>query len=169
MAENQISTIFNVSYDVPRVLLSAPGRQNRAGNGLLRITPGMTEPVEFVFGNHDGVALNLVPFQIKLVFWRNENITDDIAAMGQTEIILTKLAEVGDPYAAKALVLLTDTDTLKLGLNGARSLRWGVFMIARDGSVYACNVSSNGGRYGTVQLDTTSGIPTAEMIRSGSD
>jgi hypothetical protein len=166
---NTISTTFNVSYDVPRVLLSAPGRQNRAGNGLLRITPGVTEPFEFIFGNHDGVKLNLMPFTIKLVFWRNENITDDIATLGQTEVILTKQAEVDDPYSARALVVLADWETLLLGQRGARSLRWAVYMCARDGSVYPCTVSSGGARYGTVQLDLTSGLPTAEMIRGPAD
>lgn len=166
MAENQISTVYNISYDVPRVLLSSPGRQNRASDGIFRITPGMTEPFEFVFGNQDGMAINLVPFTIKLVFWRYIEITDNLAGMGNSEIILSKTAEVGDPYSARATIVLLDTETAKLGLNGARQLRWGVFMVGSDNTVYPCNVSSSGGRWGTVNLDLTSGTPTAEIIRS---
>jgi hypothetical protein len=166
MADNQISTVYNLSYDVPRVLLSSPGRQNRASDGQLRITPGMTEPFEFVFGNQDGMAINLVPFTIKMVFWKTNTITEGLAGLGQTEIILAKTAEVGDPYSARAMIVLLDTETVKLGLQGARQLRWGVFMIGTDQTVYPCNVSSSGGRYGTVSLDLTSGTPTAEIIRS---
>jgi len=167
MAENQISTVYNVNYDIPRVLLSSPGRQNRAGNGLLRITPGVTEPIEFVFGNQDGMAISLVPFTIRLVFWRNLNVEDNVATMGQTEVILTKDAEVSDPYEARAVVVLTDLETSQLGLRGARQLRWAVYMIGADSTVYPANVSNSGSRWGTVQLDLTSGMPTAEMIRSG--
>ena len=166
MAENQISTIYNVSYDVPRVLLSSPGRQNRASDGQLRITPGMTEPFEFVFGNQDGMAINLVPFTIKMIFWRNTEITDNLAGTGLSEVILSKTAEIADPYSARATIVILDTETMKLGLQGSRQLRWGVFMIGRDNTVYPCNVSSSGGRWGTVSLDLTSGTPSAEIIRS---
>lgn len=164
--DNRISTTFNVSYDVPRIQLGMPGRQNRAGNGTMRITPGATEPVEFIFGNQDGVALNLVPFQIKLVFWRNNNLDSDLSEIGHTNIVLSKTASIDDPYSGRVLVLLTDTDTMALGQNGARSLRWGVFMVATDGSVFPVSVTSSGARFGTVHLDLNSGIPSAELIRS---
>lgn len=162
----QISTSFNLSYDIPRILISAPGRQNRSGDGRLRITPGMTEPVEFVFGNHDGVKLNLVPFQIKLVFWRSTVIDSNLSGIGQSDVILAKVVPIDDPYSGKAMVILTGQDTQILGHSGSRSLSWGVFLINANRDVFPCVVSSSGARSGQVLLDLTSGTPLGEIIAS---
>ena len=162
---NSISSSYNISYDIPRFLISSPGRQNRAGNGQMRITPGMTEPMDFVFGNQDGVALNLVPFTLKLVFWRNNNVDKELAGIGNTEIILSKEVPVVDPYLGKATVVLSGDDTFRLGQSGARSCRWGVFMLNQNGDVFACSVTESGGRHGQANIDITSGLPHPELIR----
>ncbi len=158
--------IYNVEYNIPRVNLSLPGRQNRTNETELRFTPGMTETVEFVFGNQDGVAINLLPFQLKWVFWRMNTMDIDTLDVAQSEIILAKPIEVPDPYIGKVFGILESEETLKLGQEGIRQVRWSIFMINKEGQVFPTQVSSKGNRYATALLDINSGIPIAEIIKS---
>ena len=96
--------IYNVEYDIPRVNLSLPGRQNRSGDGILRITPGMDEAFEFIFGNQDGVPLNLVPFKVKIVFWVKQDMDIDEMVPGQTKIVFGK--ELQEKYTILYYVTL---------------------------------------------------------------
>ena len=158
--------IYNVEYNIPRVNISLPGRQNRTNETELRFTPGMTEPVEFVFGNQDGVAINLLPFQLKWVFWKMNTMDIDELDVAQSEIILSKRLDVTDPYSGKVFGILESNETLKLGQEGIRQVRWSVFMINEQGQVFPAQVSSKGERYATALLDVNSGIPIAEIIKS---
>jgi hypothetical protein len=158
--------IYNVEYNIPRVNLSLPGRQNRTNETELRFTPGMTETVEFVFGNQDGVAINLLPFELKWVFWRMNTMDIDTLDMAQSEIILAKPIAVPDPYSGKVIGILESEETLKLGQEGIRQVRWSIFMINKEGQVFPAQVSSKGNRYATALLDINSGIPIAEIIKS---
>ncbi len=158
--------IYNVEYNIPRVNLSLPGRQNRTNETDLRFTPGMTEVVEFVFGNQDGVAINLLPFKLKWVFWRMNTMDIDTLDVAQSEIILAKPIEVPDPYSGKVIGILESDETLKLGQEGIRQVRWSMFMINEAGQVFPAQVSSKGNRYATAILDINSGIPIAEIIKS---
>jgi len=158
--------IYNVEYNIPRVNISLPGRQNRTNDSELRFTPGMTEVVEFVFGNHDGVPVNLLPFKLKWVFWKMNTMDIDTLDVSQSEIILSKKIDVIDPYAGKVVAILEDDETLKLGQEGIRGVRWSVFMINEEGQVFPAQVNRNGDRWATAVLDVDSGIPIAEIIRS---
>jgi hypothetical protein len=159
-------TQYQVTYNIPRVQVQMPGKQNRLTDTVLRITPGMTEPFEFLFGNQDGVPLSLRGFSVKLIFWLKTALDDNATRMGQSEIVLAKKFDIPDPYARRAEVVLTDEDTLKLGLARSIGLRWSLFLINEEGDVFPLQVTRRGGRYGNVQLDLDSGIPPAELVRS---
>lgn len=156
--------IYNVSYEIPLVRVGVPGRQNRASDGVLRITPGMTEIMEFWFGNHDGMPITLVPFKVKLVFWKNISTESQARVIGggTTDIVFAKEAEVLEPYEGKTLVMLSQTDTTQIGSRGGPNLCWSLFMINSSNEVFPALCSSNGSRFGSVILDQ--GIPTAEMV-----
>ena len=158
--------IYNVSYDIPIIKVGMPGRQNRASDGVMRITPGMTECIEFWMGNHDGVPLTLVPFTIKLVFWKSTSTESDAQVLGfdNKDIVFATQAEVLDPYAGKTLVILQSSDTMQIAQRGATNLRWSLFMINSENQVFPAMCSSNGSRYGSVLLEQS--LPSAEMILS---
>lgn len=163
-------SIYNVEYNIPRVNLSLPGRQNRSGDGILKITAGMDEPIEFIFGNQDGVPINLLPFtsegKVKLVFWTMETQEELGQTPGQQKIIFSKELDVSQPHSGRIVCLLTADDTLRLSQEQTSAVRWGLFMINEDGNVFAAEVNRNRKRYGTVHMDFDSGIPVAEIIRS---
>lgn len=158
--------IYNVEYDIPRVNLSLPGRQNRSGDGIIRITPGMDEAFEFVFGNQDGVPINLVPFKVKIVFWVKQDMDIDEMVPGQTKIVLGREINVAEPYTGRVFGLLTADDTTRIASEQTSLVRWSMFMINEAGNVFPAEVNRNGSREGTVRMDFASGIPTAEMIKS---
>lgn len=157
---------FNVEYNIPRVNISLPGRQNRTNETNLRFTPGMTEPIIFRFGNQDGVPINLLPFQLKFVAWKMNTMDIDTLDVAQSEIILSKVVDVKDPYSGEAVLVLESNETLKLGQEGIRQVRWSLFMINEQGQVFPAQVNSKGDRYATALLDVNSGIPIAEIIKS---
>jgi hypothetical protein len=159
-------SIYNIQYNIPRPNISLPGRQNRTTDAFLKITPGMDEPIEFVFGNQDGVPINLLPFKVKIVFWQLQTIDSDEITVFQSEIILAKEFEITDPYAGRVVGLLTNEDTLTLGNVGSTYIRWGLFMINSDGQVFPAEVNRNRGRVGTVVMDLAGGMPIAEVIKS---
>ena len=160
--------VFNVQYNIPRVNLQLPGRQNRTNDAELRFTPGMTEVVEFWFGNQDGVPINLVPFSLKWVFWKMNTMDHDELDLMQGEIILTKEIDILEDqiYTGKTLAILEAEDTLKLAATNSRTVRWGVFMLNEEGQVFPAQVNRNGDRWATATLDIESGIPIAEIIKS---
>jgi len=158
--------IYNVEYDIPRVNLSLPGRQNLSGDGVIRITPGMDEAFEFVFGNQDGVPVNLVPFKVKIVFWVKQDMDIDDLVPGQTKIVFGKELEVQFPYTGRVFGLLTADETTAIAREQTSLVRWNAFMINEAGNVFPAEVNRNGTREGTVRMDFASGIPTAEMIKS---
>ena len=126
----------------------------------------MTEVVEFTFGNQDGVPLNLLPFKLKWVFWKMNTMDIDTLDVAQSEIILSKVIDVPNPYSGKVVAMLEDDETLKLGQEGTRSIRWSVFMINEEGQVFPAQVDRGGNRWATALLDIDSGIPIAEIIKS---
>ncbi len=160
--------IYNVEHNIPRVNLSLPGRQNRGGDGVLRITPGMSEAFEFVFGNQDGVPVTLVPFSIKLIFWVKQDMDIDEMVPGQTKIVfsVTVNQNFREDYTGRVFILLNDDETLKIAEEQTSLVRWSLFLINENGDVFPTEVNRNGGRAGTVRMDFASGIPTAEMVRS---
>lgn len=159
-------TNYNVQYNIPRVYVQAPGRQNRLLDGDFRVSAGLSEAVEFFFGNQDGVPLNLLPFRIKFVVWDYSGLAEETLSMGQSDIVLAKTLQVDDPYAGRVEMLLTDSETLKLGLRAGRALRWSLFMINEDGDVFPMQVARGGSRYAPLYVDLESGLPPAELIRN---
>ncbi len=160
--------IYNVQYTIPRVNIQLPGRQNRTNDATLRFTPGMTEAVEFWFGNQDGVPINLVPFELKWVFWKMNTMDHDELDIMQSEILLTKKVTIPEDmrYEGKALAVLEAEDTLKLVHGGSRMVRWGLFMLNDEGQIFPCQVNQNGDRWASAILDIESGIPIAEIVKS---
>lgn len=159
--------IYNVSYDIPLVRVGVPGRQNRASDGVIKITPGMTEVIEFWFGNHDGMPITLVPFKVKLVFWKNIATESEarVLAGGTTEILFAKEADVIEPYEGKTLITLTHDDTTQIGSQGGY-VNWSLYMINPDKQVFPATCTSSGTRYGSVDFGQGTGIPSAEMVIS---
>jgi hypothetical protein len=158
--------IYNVEYNIPRVNLSLPGRQNRSGDGVIRITPGMDEPFEFMFGNQDGVPINLLPFQIKIVFWVKQDMDIDDMVPGQSKILFAQTVEIAEPYTGRVFCLIPAVDTMKIAEESTSFVRWSLFMLNEEGNVFPAEVNRNGGRAGTVRMDFNSGIPIAEMIKT---
>ena len=158
--------IYNVEFDIPRVNLSLPGRQNRSGDGCIRITPGMDEAFEFIFGNQDGVPINLVPFKVKLIFWVKQDMDIDEMVPGQSKIVLAHEMKVEMPYTGRVFGLLTSDQTTKIAGEQTSLVRWSIFMLNEAGNVFPAEVNRNGSRAGTVRMDFGSGIPTAEMVKS---
>lgn len=158
--------VYNVEYNIPRVNLSSAARQNRSHDGVLRITPGMYEPIEFWFGNIDGVAVNLTHFSVKFVVWKM--LTNDVITTmpGQSQVVFSKTLTVHAPYEGKFVMLLNEEDTQALTRAGSTSLRWSLFMINDDKEVYPAQITAAGARHGTLVLDVTSGIPVSEIIRN---
>ena len=158
--------VYNVEYNIPRVNLSSVARQNRSHDGVLRITPGLYEPVEFWFGNIDGVAVNLTHFKVKFVAWKMLKNDTTTATMGQSEVVFSKTLTVQAPYEGKFVMLLDEEDTLALTRAGTGSLRWSLFMINDDDQVFPAQVAASGARHGTLIVDLDSGIPVSEIIRN---
>lgn len=158
-------TQFQVQYNVPRIQVQMPGKQNRLTDSVMRITPGVTEPLEFLFGNQDGVPLSLRGFEVKMIFWGKTDMDRNTLRMGQSEIILAKKFTINDPYRSSVTIVLTDEDTTRLGLYGG-GIRWSLFLVNEEGDVFPMQVTRSGGRFGNVVLDVQSGIPTAELVRS---
>lgn len=163
-------SIYNVEYNIPVVNLSLPGRQNRSGDGVLKITPGIDEVFEFVFGNQDGVPINLLPFtdggKVKIVFWTMETQEDLEQVPGQQKIVFSRELDVLNPHTGRVTYVMTSEETLRLAEPQTGAIRWGLFMINESGNVFAAEVDRNRNRYGTVHLDFSSGIPIAEIIKS---
>lgn len=164
--QQEMSTrvVYNVTYDIPRVNVALPGRQNRAGKGELRITSGITEVMEFHYGNVDGLPINLTTFKVRLVFWFPHEQYDQLSANLSENIVLIKDVEVLDPYAGKCLVRLTTIDTESLARPGRKTLNWSLYLLASDGEVFATQVNPLGERHGIARIET--GMPTGETIKA---
>jgi hypothetical protein len=162
-----MATNYNVQYNIPRVQVQMAGRQNRLTDGNFRITPSMTEPVKFLFGNQDGVPLKLQEFKIHFVVWEISHTIEHDMSMGQSNVLLNKRILVDDPYSAEVEMILSSTDTILLGNHAAgQNLNWSLFMINTAGEVFPMQVSNHGGRFGTMKVDFSGGIPIAELIRA---
>lgn len=158
------TSIFNVEYNIPRYNISMPGRQNRAGNGVMTIVPGMSEVFEFHFMNTDGVPLILTPFKIKLIFWEQNYLDHAELSNLNSTLILAKTVEINDPYVGKTTIVLSSDDTHELGKSGLQNLRWALFMINPENDVFPATITRSGQKYGIVQIDHASGLPTKETI-----
>jgi len=162
-----MATNYNVQYNIPRVQVQLPGRQNRLTDGEFRITPSMTEPVKFIFGNQDGVAIGLMPFKVHFVVWEKSILDYDNVSMGQSHMLLNKRLLVDDPYSGEVEMVLTETETILLGNHASgQNLNWSLFMFNDAGEVFPTQVSRSGGRVGTLIIDLIGGAPIAELLRA---
>lgn len=154
-----------VQYNVPRFTVGAAGSQNRSCTGDMNVTPGLTQPFEFIFGNSDGVPINLSGYKLRLVFWYPQNEYELLPANFGNNIILAKDLTVDDPYCGNGAVVLTDQETTTLGAGGRQLIRWSLYMIDGDtGSVYGTQVTQSGLQWGVCRLDRSE-VPTAEIIK----
>lgn len=162
-----MSTNYNIQYNIPRVQVQLPGRQNRLTDGEFRISPSMTEPVIFMFGNQDGVPLAMQEMDVHFVVWESCPSNSDVLSMGTSEILLNKKILIDDPYASEVTMVLEEAETIRLGNHAAGSrLYWSLFMINDEDQVFPTQVSHLGGRYGTIHVDLAGAMPLAEMIRT---
>ena len=162
-----MSTVYNLQYNIPRVQVQLPGRQNRLSDGAFRISPTMTEPVIFQFGNQDGVALNLVPFSLQFVVWENCRPESNAISMGQSNVVLNKRVLVNDPYANAVEMILTEEETTRIGNHApGADLVWSLFLVNEEGEIFPMQVSHNGNRFGSLHVDLAAGLPVAELIRT---
>lgn len=156
--------IINTQYNIPRYIVSKPGKQNRACTGEMHISPGITEPFEFQYSNMDGVPINLTGFMLRIVFWFPQTEYESLSSNFNSNIILAKDATIEDPYSGTATILLTDQETLVIGQGGRSTIRWSIYMISPDGDVFPTQITSNGARYGACYIDR-SDLPNAETIK----
>jgi len=157
-----MSANLNIQYNIPRVNLQMPGRQNRHLTGDIKITPGITECIEFYACNTDGVPLNLAPFKILFVIF-SKDYFNNIKLEEDSTIILRKPLLCNDPYSGKFELLLTNTDTLGL-INSGGALRWALYLIDVHSNVIPLEVAQGGERVGNIVLDNTSGLPSANRL-----
>jgi len=167
---SQISTtsVYNVEYTIPRITLGVPGRQNRAATGRMKITAGATEPMEFIWGDYDGIPINLVGLIAKIVFWTTNRFEDmEFMSEQPSEVLFAKQVEIKDIDKGLGFVMLTHDDTIFLS-NACKEndVRWGLFLQNADGNVFPCIVSEGGNRWGTVVADHIASMPNFESIRT---
>lgn len=158
--------VYNCEYNIPRVNLSSVARQDRSHDGVLRMSPGLTEPIEFWVGNFDGMSINLAHFKVKFVVWKMTRNDLYATTLDQSQVVFSKTLEVLAPYEGKFVMVLSEEDTLTLARSGAGTLRWSLFMINDDDQVFPAQITASGARYGTLILDLESGMPVSEMIRN---
>lgn len=162
-----MATNYNIQYNTPRVQVQSPGRQNRLTDGDFKITPSMTEPVIFSFGNQDGVPLILTGFRLQFVVWEHSPTEHQTINLSQSSVILNKLIIIDDPHSGNANLLLSEQDTLLIGNHGmGQNLYWSLFMINEEEQVFPMQVSQLGGRYGSIKIDQAGMMPIAELIRN---
>lgn len=158
------SVQFNVGYNIPRVNVALPGKQNRAGTGRLRVSAGVTEPIEFHFCNSDGVPINLNAFKARLVFWYSPTDYDKLPAdRNPSGVVLAKDLEFQDAYAGRTIVLLSNEDTAILARSGRQTLRWSIYLINDVDQVFPMQITSDGERFGLVHIENA-GMPSAEVV-----
>ena len=162
---------YNIEYNIPRINLGVPGRQNRSGDGSLRMTPGLAEPYVFLWGDSDGRALNLVSMTATLIFWTTDNFTEESKHMdeGHGELVLSKRVDITDPFKGESSVFLTGDETAKIGRAGKDGvLRWGMVLKNVDGDMFPIEVGYNGSRVGRVNFERMQ-LPPIDIIDNASD
>ncbi len=166
MSEGPIKNFVSVQFNIPRYIISEPGKQNRACTGNMRITPGVAEPFEFQYTNVDGVPINLSGFTLTLVFWYPQAQYESLAANMQSNVILAKNIAVDEVYSGKGTAFLTDQDTTVIAQGGRSSVRWSVYIYDKtQNNMFMTQITSNGERYGLCYLDS-SDYPSAEIVKS---
>lgn len=158
-------TQITTQYDIPRINVQMPGRQNRQISGEFRVVPGITNPFRFFIGSPEGVPLSLVSFQVELIVWDNRAVDKiDLDEQHRPEILLRKRAVVNNPYTSEIAIVLDHNDTNVLMRAGTSTLSWGLIMLNSDNQVFACTVARGGGKAGTLHLDRQSSFPSTELI-----
>lgn len=161
----------NVAYDIPRHSVGHPGRQDRIVEGTLRVTPGMTEPMEFTWGTGDGVPINLSVFTAKLIFWTRESFASEAPDLlehkTEGEVILSKDMEIPDPYEGIGSVILTSSDTDLIGRRDKDTpVYWGVYLVNGDKEMFPATVTRSGARSSRVLVDRMNGSPNVDTIKN---
>ena len=157
-------SIYNVAYDIPRPNLSFAATQNRAKEGVLRMSPGLYEPIEFHFSNIDGVPINLAQFTVRFIAWTVNRRDSNFISNSDTKIVFSKDVEIIDAYQGSFVMLLDDSDTLALSRCGQGTLRWSLALINQDQQVFPAQVNSSGSRWGQLILDLEGGYPSTDYI-----
>lgn len=146
-------------------MLGKPGKQNRSCTGEMRITPGLSYPFEFVYGNSDGVPIGLAGFTCRLVFWYPTHDYELLPADFSQGLVLAKDLQIADPYCSTGCLFLTNQDTILLGAGGRATLRWSVYMLDQDSSEgYPSQITADGSPWGILHIDRSS-MPNVETVR----
>lgn len=163
---------YDVGYQIPRHVIGAPGKQGRAGYGILTITPGATEPIEFAWNTVDGVPIELINWKPKLTFWQTNrqptDISQDERVRGDSKIIMTLVPEVTSPHEGLMFILLSSDNTWKLARAHRYSpIRWGIFLEdPATGNMFPATVHNDGERFGTLRVEDAGGsLPSMEEIK----
>jgi len=157
-----MTTNMNLQYNVPKINLQVPGRQNRHLTGTIKITPGITESYEFYTCNTDGIPLSLLNYKIVFVIFSKDFLNNTRLEEDST-IMLKKQLLCNDPYSGKFTMVLSNTDTLNL-INSGGDLRWAIYLIDVNNQVFPLEVASGGNRVGNIIIDNYSGLPSANRI-----
>lgn len=162
-----MNNLHLAQYEIPRVNVQMPGRQNRLADGKISIIPSMTHPFQFILGNTDGMPYNLAPFSASFIVWKTDTLTHTSLNMGQSDIILNKKIQIDDPYASGFEFVLTEEDTLVIGQHTGNVLCWSIILQNSEGQMFPLKVSMTHGNYGYLHVDVANSFPLAEIIRSG--
>lgn len=153
-----------VRYDIPRIQANMPGNQNRLANGIIRISPGMTEPVVFRMGNQDGVPLSLVGFSLKFVVWAISSVSENSIEIEGSSLILEKSVPIDDPHAGEAEMMLTKKETQEISnMSMGDDVRWSLLLVNADKEVFPLQAQSNGDRHGTIIVDSMRQFPISRI------
>lgn len=153
-----------VRYDIPRIQANMPGNPNRLASGILRISPGISEPVKFVFGNQDGIPLNLVGFSLKFVVWAIPSVSENSIGIEDSALILEKEIPIDDPHAGEVEMLLTKRETKIIGNDTiGENARWSLLLVNADKEVFPLQTQSNGDRHGTILIDSMRQFPISRI------
>lgn len=163
---SQVSTpqTIHARYVVPKIELGVPGRQARTMRGAISVVPGYSHPFEFVWGDLDGVPLNLLGLKAMLAVWAVDRFGGGITARpAEAEVLLRKPIEIVDPHAGLGSAMLSADDTKLLGLKAEDfGLSWSVTLYDDD-NAFLCTVTESGATHGSIQVERT-GIPDAQSL-----
>jgi len=155
---------------IPRIVLGSSSKNRPNRDGRLAVIPGATLPLEFHFDGDANKPLNLTPFTVKLVFWKNARIDvlSETATLFTTsspyDIVCAVACEIADPYKGTAFALVNDVQTELIGNATQNSgVRWGVFLINPDNQVFPMIVSSSGAAFGEV-ITSPGDTPSVSII-----
>jgi len=163
------SQAYHIGYSIPRQIIGSKSGNVTSGTGILQLHTGSTKVVDFVVQGDQRKPINLTPFNIKVLFWKNarfdiEHPVNLINTEDSYDIVLTKHIQPVEPYEGKFTLLLNQDDVEVIyNASDNTGIRWGVYLINEDQNIFAMHLSNNGSTFGQVAF-AAGGTPPASII-----